>query len=325
MMTQTSHQRITSSTFLAGSFHRHWKMNVSGVSKQKRIFENRSTCCYWFPIMNNFTVAATTDVKEFDAFHSGMKGAFGHTRQSETWSYQYEGTDYFPSPIPAADNLGKRAMVQFIPRVQISPAVYGFRQYLTHSGTGNSSASPTCPVLYWNLPIIKRATMKPSRHTWEEQTSGTTFCGGILKLTIKQSSISWKDIWHCTICPYSLVGSTLPCREEEPFFTVTENDDPSPCPRYSPDRDRHWKVATFLNPTSVGCRLIHRADDSRLHRLWFIDGRGSDQFPDSDKEKSTVVWKPYNLTNRNWSMKGKASRDLVVVNPLWLLFPQSEK
>lgn len=62
------------------------------------------------------------------------------------------------------------------------------------------------------------------------------------------------------------VGSTFTaCTEEEPFATVTENDDPHILAPVFPDRT-NYQLATFAN-ISRRCELIHRADrdSERLH------------------------------------------------------------
>lgn len=61
------------------------------------------------------------------------------------------------------------------------------------------------------------------------------------------------------------VGSTFTaCTEEEPFATVTENDDPHILARYSLTERR---AIGYIRQHQPGCELIHRADrdSERLH------------------------------------------------------------
>ena len=144
------------------------KWNVGSVSAED-LYKQGVRAAIDF-LTDNYGCTATTDA-EFDAFIQD-KGAFGHTDNQKLEAINTQAWIlHFTNPAECWANVRRSGY----PKLK-SPAEYGFGQYLT----GGTKFRYVYAILYWNLPIIKRATMKPSS-AWEEQTIGTAFCGGILK------------------------------------------------------------------------------------------------------------------------------------------------
>jgi len=82
------------------------------------------------------------------------------------------------------------------------------------------------------------------------------------------------------------VGSTFTaCTEEEPFATVTENDDPHILAPVFPDRT-NGQLATFANisrDANLSIALTVTPKDYTTV-TWFIDGQKVESGTDSDKE-----------------------------------------
>ena len=82
------------------------------------------------------------------------------------------------------------------------------------------------------------------------------------------------------------VGSTFTaCTEEEPFATVTENDDPHILAPVFPDRT-NGQLATFANisrDANLSIALTVTPKDYTTV-TWFIDGQEVESGTDSDKE-----------------------------------------
>ena len=117
------------------------------------------------------------------------------------------------------------------------------------------------------------------------------------------------------------VGSTFTaCTEEEPFATVTENDDPHILAPVFPDRT-NGQLATFANisrDANLSIALTVTPKDYTTV-TWFIDGQEVESGTDSDKEiNRSLKAGTYNLKIEVETVKGKkTSREgLVVVNPL---------
>lgn len=117
------------------------------------------------------------------------------------------------------------------------------------------------------------------------------------------------------------VGSTFTaCTEEEPFATVTENDDPHILDPVFPDRT-NGQLATFANisrDANLSIALTVTPKDYTTV-TWFIDGQEVESGTDSDKEiNRSLKAGTYNLKIEVETVKGKkTSREgLVVVNPL---------
>ena len=111
-------------------------------------------------LTDNYGCTATTDA-EFDAFIQG-RGTFGHTDNQKLEAINTQAWIlHFTNPAECWANVRRSGY----PKLK-SPVERKFR-YVS-------------AILYWNLPIIRKATMKPSS-AWEEQIIGTAFCGGILK------------------------------------------------------------------------------------------------------------------------------------------------
>lgn len=117
------------------------------------------------------------------------------------------------------------------------------------------------------------------------------------------------------------VGSTFTaCTDEEPFATVTENDDPHILDPVFPDRT-NGQLATFVNisrDTNLSIALTVTPKDYTTV-TWFIDGQEVESGTDSDKEiNRSLKAGTYNLKIEVETVKGKkTSREgLVLVNPL---------
>lgn len=144
------------------------KWNVGSVSAED-LYKQGVRAAIDF-LTDNYGCTATIDA-EFDAFIQD-KGAFGHTDNQKLEAINTQAWIlHFTNPAECWANVRRSGY----PKLK-SPAEYGFGQYLT----GGTEIPVRLAILYWNLPIIKRATMKPSS-AWEEQIIGTAFCGGILK------------------------------------------------------------------------------------------------------------------------------------------------
>lgn len=117
------------------------------------------------------------------------------------------------------------------------------------------------------------------------------------------------------------VGSTFTaCTDEEPFATVTENDDPHILDPVFPDRT-NGQLATFVNisrDANLSIALTVTPKDYTTV-TWFIDGQEVESGTDSDKEiNRSLKAGTYNLKIEVETVKGKkTSREgLVLVNPL---------
>ena len=144
------------------------KWNVGSVSAED-LYKQGVRAAMDF-LTDNYGCTATTDA-EFDAFIQG-RGTFGHTDNQKLEAINTQAWIlHFTNPAECWANVRRSGY----PKLK-SPAEYGF---------GNTSPVErkfryVYAILYWNLPIIKRATTKPSS-AWEELIIGTAFCGGILK------------------------------------------------------------------------------------------------------------------------------------------------
>ena len=126
---------------------------------------------------------------------------------------------------------------------------------------------------------------------------------------------------HIALFALLAVGSTFTaCTEEEPFATVTENDDPHILAPVFPDRT-NGQLATFANisrDANLSIALTVTPKDYTTV-TWFIDGQKVESGTDSDKEiNRSLKAGTYNLKIEVETVKGKkTSREgLVVVNPL---------
>ena len=144
------------------------KWNVGSVSAED-LYKQGVRAAIDF-LTDNYGCTATTDA-EFDAFIQG-RGTFGHTDNQKLEAINTQAWIlHFTNPAECWANVRRSGY----PKLK-SPAEYG-----------SDNISPVerkfryvSAILYWNLPIIRKATMKPSS-AWEEQIIGTAFCGGILK------------------------------------------------------------------------------------------------------------------------------------------------
>ena len=144
------------------------KWNVGSVSAED-LYKQGVRAAMDF-LTDNYGCTATTDA-EFDAFIQD-KGAFGHTDNQKLEAINTQAWIlHFTNPAECWANVRRS----------------GYPKLNHRQNMGSDNTSPVerkfryvSAILYWNLPIIKRATMKPSS-AWEEQTIGTAFCGGILK------------------------------------------------------------------------------------------------------------------------------------------------
>ena len=113
------------------------------------------------------------------------------------------------------------------------------------------------------------------------------------------------------------VGSTFTaCTEEEPFATVTENDDPHILAPVFPDRT-NGQLATFANisrDANLSIALTVTPKDYTTV-TWFIDGQEVKSGTDSDKEiNRSLKAGTYNLKIEVETVKGKkTSREGLVV------------
>ena len=111
------------------------------------------------------------------------------------------------------------------------------------------------------------------------------------------------------------VGSTFTaCTEEEPFATVTENDDPHILAPVFPDRT-NGQLATFANisrDANLSIALTVTPKDYTTV-TWFIDGQEVESGTDSDKEiNRSLKAGTYNLKIEVETVKGKkTSRELL--------------
>lgn len=117
------------------------------------------------------------------------------------------------------------------------------------------------------------------------------------------------------------VGSTFTaCTDEEPFATITENDDPHILDPVFPDRT-NGQLATFANISRDANLSISLTVTPKDYTTvtWFIDGQEVESGTDSDKEMNrSLKAGTYNLKIEVETVKGKkTSREgLVLVNPL---------